>query len=309
MKMLLHTVKDPYFNMAFDSYVLENTDFNGFYLWQDFPSVIVGLNQNIYAEVNLPYLKEKSILPVRRVSGGGAVYHDAGNLNYSFTGPSGFAEQGPSIIADALARMGVPAKLSGRNDIMIEGRKCSGYAKRLAGGRVMVHGTLMFDVDIDTLTKSLAVPGSKLSQGGVESVRSRVANLKDYLPFSSVEQFKTELGKSLAQESVNIPEKWIEDCERLAAQKFRSWDWIYGRSPKGEFQNSMKFPCGTVTVHYTLCHGVFEEVSFTGDFIGRRPVGELEEKMRGLRREDLHVIDADEWFDGLDSQDFTSLFS
>ena len=161
MNYLLNTSTDPYFNMAFDSYVLENTDFEGVYLWQNAPSVILGLNQSIYAEVNLPYLRAHGILPVRRVSGGGAVYHDLGNVNYTFVGSGPWVASGPSVIAAALRSMGVPADVTGRNDILVDGRKCSGYAKRYASGaphRMMVHGTLMYDVDLEALTQALAVP-------------------------------------------------------------------------------------------------------------------------------------------------------
>ena len=336
--MLLNNSLDPFFNMAFDSYVLENTDFEGFYLWQNKPSVIVGLNQSVYAEVNLPFIRERGIELVRRVSGGGAVYHDLGNVNYTFVG----YEDGPQRVAKALRDMGVPAELTGRNDIMVAGRKCSGYAKRLAAGRIMVHGTLMFDVNLEDLMNALAVPGSKLSAAGIQSVRSKVANLKEYLPFSTVEEFIGTLGGLLIETSGTEPEgddgktepegdremtvpegdrgkmglkgdelsaEQIAEIEAIATKQFRSWDWVYGHSPKTDFSCTKKFPCGTVTAKYTLKHGRFTEVAFEGDFIGRKPASELAKQLIGLRPDELAGIPCEEYFDGMAMEDFMSLFA
>ena len=322
MKSLIQNSLDPFFNMAFDSYVLEKTGFEGFYLWQDKPSVIVGLNQSVYAEVNLPFIQEHGIELVRRVSGGGAVYHDLGNLCYTFVG----YEDGPARVAEALRQMGVPAELTGRNDIMVEGRKCSGYAKRLAAGRTMVHGTLMFDVNLEDLMNALAVPGSKLSAAGIQSVRSRVANLKEYLPFNTIEEFKNALAASLASMTSpsfaglasssfagltgeSLSEAQIAEIESIATRQFRSWDWVYGHSPKTDFSCTKKFPCGTVTMKYSLRHGRFTEVAFEGDFIGRKPASELAKQLIGLRPEDLEGIAWGNYFDGMTGDDIMSLLA
>jgi lipoate-protein ligase A len=297
MKTLLNTSLDPHFNMAFDSYMLEHTDFEGFYLWQNKPSVIIGLNQSAYAEVNLPFIDANGIELVRRVSGGGAVYHDFGNLNYTFVG----YEDGPARVADALRILGAPAELTGRNDIMVDGRKCSGYAKRLAGDRIFVHGTLMFDVNLEMLLSALSTPGSKLSAVGVQSVRSKVANLKEYLPYNTIQEFQTALHDALGGDMPEpLPEKQIAEIEHIASSKFRSWDWRYGHSPKTDFRNTHKFPCGTVTANYSIKHGVLTEVSFEGDFIGSKPASELAEKIKGLRVEDLCTVPVRDYFDGVD---------
>ena len=303
MKTILNTSLDPHFNMAFDSYVLEHTDFEGFYLWQNKPSVIIGLNQSAYAEVNLPFIDANGIELVRRVSGGGAVYHDLGNLNYTFVG----YEDGPARVAEALRKLGAPAELTGRNDIMVEGRKCSGYAKRLAGDRIFVHGTLMFDVDLETLLNALSTPGSKLSAAGVQSVRSKVANLKEYLPYSTIQEFQAALHKALGGETQeSLPADQIAEIEQIASSKFRSWDWRYGHSPKTDFRNTHKFSCGTVTANYSIKHGVLTEVAFEGDFIGSKPAQELAEKIKGLRVEDLCTVPVRDYFDGVD--DISVLF-
>ena len=180
MRFLTNPSTDPWYNMSFDEYCLEQYPSNDvfFYLWRNRPSVIVGANQNVYTEVNLGYLEANDIRLARRVTGGGAVYHDLQNLNYTIVG----REVSPEPVAQALRALGVPAELTGRNDIFVEGRKVSGYARRLWRDRQIIHGTLMYDVDLDTLARALDVPGSKLAVKGIASVRSRVANLKDYLP-------------------------------------------------------------------------------------------------------------------------------
>ena len=313
MRRLIQNSLDPFFNMAFDSYVLEKTDFEGFFLWQDKPSVIVGLNQSVYAEVNLPFIREQGIELVRRVSGGGAVYHDLGNLCYTFVG----YEDGPARVAEALRRMGVPAELTGRNDIMVEGRKCSGYAKRFAAGRTMVHGTLMFDVNLEDLMNALAVPGSKLSAAGIQSVRSKVANLKEYLPYKTIGEFKEALSGLLSETpgqagsdvvvGSDVLKPWqVAEVEKIASEKFRTWDWVYGHSPKTDFRKTVKYPCGTVTANYSIKHGCITQVSFEGDFIGAKPVSELVEKIKGLHVEDLSDVPVREYFDGVD--DISELF-
>ena len=180
MKYVVNTCTEPQWNMAHDEFLLEGLTETVFCLWQNRPSVIVGLNQNPYAEVDVQYLEAHHITLARRVTGGGAVYHDLGNLNYSIAGPIAQMEDKFSLMACTLQQLGVPAALSGRNDILVDGRKCSGYAKRLSKNRMMIHGTLMWDVDLETLTRALAVPGSKLEAKGIASVRCRVANIKDY---------------------------------------------------------------------------------------------------------------------------------
>ena len=316
MKTLIQNSLDPFFNMAFDSYVLEKTSFEGFFLWQDKPSVIVGLNQSVYAEVNLPFIQQHGIELVRRVSGGGAVYHDLGNLCYTFIG----YEDGPARVAEALRQMDVPAELTGRNDIMVEGRKCSGYAKRFAAGRTMVHGTLMFDVNLEDLMNALAVPGSKLSAAGIQSVRSKVANLKEYLPYNTIEEFKEALAGLLIETSGTVPEGDVErgdalkheqiaEIEDIATKQFRSWEWVYGHSPKTDFSSTKKFACGTVTAKYTLKHGRFTEVAFEGDFIGSKPASELAKQLIGHRPDELVGIPVGHYFDRMTETDFAALFA
>ena len=302
MKYVVNTCTEPQWNMAHDEFLLEELTETVFCLWQNRPSVIVGLNQNPYAEVDIKYLEANNITLARRVTGGGAVYHDLGNLNYSIAGPIAAMEDKFSLMA-----------LSGRNDILVHGRKCSGYAKRLSKNRMMIHGTLMWDVDLETLTRALAVPGSKLEAKGIASVRSRVANLKEYLPqYQSVAQFRTALQERLADGSpeVQLTPEQLAGIDQVADQKFRTWEWNWGHSPEASFRSSKKFPCGTVQVDYALKNGVFEHLIFGGDFLGNKAAKELAEKLIGQRPEAVLAVPAEEYFDGLSASElYTLLFN
>lgn len=322
MKYLQNNSTDPHFNMAFDEFCLEHlkADEPVFYLWQNRPSVIIGLNQSAFAEVNLPCLQEKGILLARRVTGGGAVYHDLQNLNYTITGrihdlEKDYPEYLETMVR-ALRALGVPAELSGRNDILVDGRKCSGYAKRISKDRLMIHGTLMYDVDIDTLTQVLAAPGSKLSAAGVSSVRSRVANLKEYLPqFDGIEAFQAALKGFLAgnDEEIRLSEEQLARIEADADAKFRTWAWIYGHSPAASFRVRRKFPCGTIEAAFSLKGGRIDGLHFSGDFLGNLPPDRLEKTLQGCRYtgedllENLYGQPVWECFDALTAKELVDL--
>ena len=313
MKFLTNFCTNAHWNMAFDEFALEGIHAPEplFFLWQNAPAVIIGLNQSPYAEVNLPYLEQKGILLARRVTGGGAVYHDLGNLNYSIAGPLEQMENAYEWVPEALRRMGVPAERSGRNDILVDGKKCSGYAKRLSKDRMMIHGTLLWNVNLEVLTQALQVPGSKLQAAGIASVHSRVVNLKEYLPqFCRIQEFQAALQDILAEGDpmITLSQEQLRSIDQMADEKFRRWEWIYGHSPSASFQSSRKFACGTIQVQYTLKHGVFESLSFSGDFLGNRPAEELARQLIGKRVEDIGALPVSLYFDQLTAEEFLTLF-
>lgn len=283
MKSLVNKSVDPYFNLAFDQWCLEHWDGEPvFYLWRNRPSVIIGLNQNAYSEVNLEWLRDHGVDLARRVTGGGAVYHDLQNLNYTFVG-TGLS---PQPFVEALRKIGVPAEVSGRNDIFVGGRKISGYARRVWHDREIIHGTLMYDVDIDSLVNALSVPGSKLVTKGIASVRSRVTNLKSILPsFGSLDEVQSALSEILGggDEVVEPDQAFLDGVRELADGRFRTWDWIYGHSREADFSRSAVLPCGTVDVQTKTDRGLITEVSFSGDFMGDLPSGDLSAILKGVR--------------------------
>ena len=314
MRFLTNPSTDPWYNLSFDEYCLEQypSDDRFFYLWRNRPSVIVGLNQNVYAEVNLDYLDAQGICLVRRSTGGGAVYHDLQNLNYTLVGRG----VSPEPVVEALRRLGVPAELSGRNDIFVEGRKVSGYARRVWRDRELIHGTLMYDVDLDTLARALDVPGSKLAVKGVASVRSRVANLKEYLPgFASLDELQAALQEILADGDGALPfgEADISAVQTLRDTKYATWEWNYGQSRTASLVRRATLPCGTVEVQLEVDRGVITSVRFDGDFLGDWPVEEMEEQLTGVRfersvlLESLELAYVDHYFDGTTPEDLLGL--
>ena len=287
MRYIKNVSTNPYYNMAFDEYCLEGLPMDEpvFYLWQNRPAVIVGFNQEVNTEVNLDYLKENGIDLVRRVTGGGAVFHDLGNLNYTIVGRSEDLERDypeyASIMAKALQSLGVPATLSGRNDILVEGRKVSGFAKRVCKNRLMVHGTLMYNVDVDVLTKVLNPSNTKLQSKGIASVRSRVANLCDYLPeIPNIQIFSNRLEEILscnnADTEYQLSDTDLTNIQLLTDKKFATWEWNYGRSPKATLTHSSRLACGTVEIHLTLTENRISSCRFGGDFLGNLPATDLE---------------------------------
>lgn len=314
MRFLTNASTDPWYNLSFDEYCLEQypSDDSFFYLWRNRPSVIVGLNQNVYAEVNLDYLDEHGICLARRSTGGGAVYHDLQNLNYSIVG----RDVSPEPMVEALRRLGVPAGLSGRNDIFVDGRKVSGYARRICRNRALVHGTLMYDVDLDVLTRVLDTPGSKLAAKGVASVRSRVANLKDYLPgCASLDALQAALQEILSDGDGALP---FGETDRAAVQalrdtKYATWAWNYGQSRAASLVRRATLPCGTVEARLDVDRGVLTSVEFAGDFLGSLPASELAGRLTGLRfdRETigaaLRAAPVGSCFDGTDADELLYL--
>ena len=314
MRYLKNPSTNPYYNMAFDEYCLESLPIDEpvFFLWQNRPAVIVGYNQEVNTEVNLDYLKEKGIDLVRRVTGGGAVYHDLENLNYTIVGRSEDLERDypeyASLLAKALQTLGVPATLSGRNDILVEGRKVSGFAKRVCKNRLMVHGTLMYNVDVDVLTNVLNPSTTKLQSKGIASVRSRVANLCDYLPeIPDIQTFSQRLEEILSNNYTDteyqLTETDLANIQRLTDKKFATWEWNYGRSPKATLSHSARLACGTVEIHLTLAENRIASCRFGGDFLGNLPASDVEKALTGIPyeineiRKCLSKIEISRYFD------------
>ena len=324
MRYLRNQNTDPYYNMAFDEFCLESLPIDEpvFFLWQNRPAVIVGLNQEVNTEVNLDYLNKNNIALVRRVTGGGAVYHDLGNLNYTIVGRSEDLERDypeyASILMKALQELGIPATLSGRNDILVDGKKVSGFAKRVCKNRLMVHGTLMYDVDLEVLPQALTPSASKLQSKGIASVRSRVANLRDYLPeVADIQAFSQRLEEILSchytDTEYQLSAEDLASIQRLANEKFAQWEWNYGRSPKATLTHSARLACGTVEIHLKIAENRIVFCQFGGDFLGNLPTSEVESALNGVVyevnaiRECLKKMEIGQYFDGVEVDDLVNL--
>jgi len=287
---------NPRINLAIEEHLLRHLDIDEeillFYINK--PSIILGRNQNTLEEINEPYVREHGIHVVRRLSGGGAVYHDLGNLNFSFNTPhkksmpQGFEHFTRPVIR-VLHEIGVDAKLSGRNDILVDGRKISGNAQYRTADRMLSHGTLLFDTDLRDVVESLNVSQSKITSKGLKSVRSRVANISEFLdePMTTRE-FRAHLLRGIFREADEIPQYRLTDDDwaqihRIKAERYDQWDWNYGRSPEFNVKHGKRFPGGEVDVRINVQHGIIQDVKIYGDFLGDGDVADVEKRLLDVR--------------------------
>ena len=300
MKLISNNSFNPRFNLAFEEYVLKVLPAADYIiLWQNEPTVVVGKHQNTIEEINSKYIDEYNINVVRRITGGGAVYHDLGNVNLSFITKVTNKEQldfksFTLPVMNALQKMGVPAELSGRNDITVKGKKISGNAQCIYKDRFLHHGTLLFNSDLDALEKALNVKEDKIQSKGIKSVRSRVANIKDYLGGSmSIGDFKRILYECLLQamepEEYKPDEKDFEEIKKLAEIKYGTWEWTYGESPVFNFKNSKRFDGGRLEVFMNIEKGFILNCKIYGDFLSLLGVEEIEHGLRGKKYEKREI--------------------
>ncbi|NLC34212.1 MAG: lipoate--protein ligase [Erysipelothrix sp.] len=304
MRYIINESTNPYFNLALDEFAMRHidTDEDFFFLWRNAPAVIIGKNQNTVEEINQEFIDKKVVKVARRVSGGGAVYHDLGNLNFTFIinvdDPSKVDyKKYVQPIIDALASMGVTAEASGRNDILIDGLKISGNAQRVSNGRLMHHGTLLFDVNLEDMVQSLNVIPDKYISKGVKSVRSRVTNIKEHLPEgTTIEKFWEALQYYLSnngQDSeIILSESDIAKIEYEAVNRFGTWDWVYGSSPEFNVSTEKRFTGGSVNVQLAVEEGHIKHIRFLGDYLGVKDVETIEERLQNVRynREDVEAV-------------------
>jgi lipoate---protein ligase len=319
---------DPAVNLALEEYVLRNAqtaeDLLMFYI--NAPSIIIGRHQNTVEEINQDYVEQHDIHVVRRLSGGGAVYHDLGNLNFSFiteARPENFRNfrKFTEPVVRALAALGVPAELSGRNDLLVDGRKISGNAQYISKGRMVSHGTLLFDSDLSHVSEALNVQGSKITSKGIKSVRSRVANISEFLAQPmDVETFRAYLLTQIFAGSDTIPEYPVrtEDwaaVRQLADARYRSWEWTYGHSPDFNIEKRERFPGGEINARLDVQQGLIRFVKFYGDYFAEMEPEALEQRLVGVRysREDiiraLQNESIDRYISGMDLQTFGAFLS
>jgi lipoate-protein ligase A len=320
-------INDPRINLAIEEYALktmnvEKDSFLLFYINQ--PSIIIGRNQNTIEEINTDYVEENDIIVVRRLSGGGAVYHDLGNLNFSFlTKDDGESFQNfkkfTQPVVDAMKKLGINSELSGRNDILAEGRKISGNAMFSTKGRMFSHGTLMYNSNIDHVVSALKVKKEKIESKGIKSVRSRVANIADFMENPiTIEEFRMEILKSIfgGEENIQFYELTKEDWDniyKLSEERYQQWDWNYGQSPKFNMQRTKKFPSGFIDIRLEVNKGMMEQVHIFGDFFGVGEMKDIEQVLNGKKYEPheiskaLENIDIPKYFGGVSKEEFIKL--
>lgn len=325
MVYIVNNSNDPAYNIALEEYAFKKllNEEMIFLLWINKPAIIVGRHQNTIEEINAEYVRENGIEVVRRISGGGAVYHDYNNLNYTIISKEkeekafDFKSFSQPVIK-TLANLGVEAKFTGRNDLEINGKKICGNAQAYINGRIMHHGCLLFDVDLSVLSKALKVSKDKIESKGVKSVRARVTNIIDELPKKiDVLEFKNLLLEYMKKEypemkEYKLSEKEIEEIKKIRDEKFANWDWVYGKSPDYNITRSKKYPSGKIQVFADIHESIIKNIKIYGDFFGIEDVVAVEEALKGTKYkyedilEKLDTLNISRYFAGMTNEDIAS---
>ncbi|HPF64468.1 lipoate--protein ligase [Lentimicrobium sp.] len=292
MLCIIRHETDPYFNLAAEEYVLKNFERDSFMLWRNEPAIIVGKHQNTLAEINQDYVKENMIKVVRRLSGGGAVFHDLGNLNFTFIA-SGENHQLVDFrkftqpILEVLQKLDIEARFEGRNDLTIDGRKFSGNAEHVHKNRVLHHGTLLFSAQMADLSSALKVDPDKFQDKAVKSVRSRVTNISEHLKIPlTVLEFRDLVLKHVMEstpgaELYSFTQDDITAISRLRDEKYITWEWNFGYSPKYNFRKTVKTNGGKLEVTLEVVNGTIEKARFFGDYFNKLDPSDIEHALTG----------------------------
>jgi lipoate-protein ligase A len=300
-------VTDARVNLALEEYVFRQkpTDDDVLLFYVNAPAIIIGRNQNTIEEIDAEVVRATGTTVVRRVSGGGAVYHDLGNLNFSFMtgdvrGRFNRYDQFTRPVIDVLRAMGVPAELGGRNDILAGGRKISGNAQFALPSRMFSHGTLLLDSDLDAVTAALRPRPGKVESKGVKSIRSRVANIREFLPQPlGVIELRERIVERIfgTRDRARIPQltltadDWAA-VDALVESKYSAWRWNYGEDPPSNVQRARRFPAGELDVRLDVHGGKIVAVRIFGDFMGRDDIGALERRLVGVEHRRAAIEEA-----------------
>lgn len=296
MKFIALDTTDAHLNLAIEEYLFNTADDEIFMLWQNSPTVVIGKNQNAYAEINMDYAEKNGIRIARRITGGGAVYHDFGNLNFTFISPFGntgldFARFCAPIIK-ALRALGVKAELSGRNDLEASGRKFSGNAQHSSGGRVLHHGTLLFNSDLSVLDRVLSVDKEKLHARAVNSTRARVINLSELLPDIKSARELGDLILAQIQKEYGISPFSLPPCQEIEDlyKRNASYEWLYPERDllsRYSILSKVRYDFGTVEIYIEKRNEIIIGAKIRGDFFGTHRISELEEYLCGKSTREL----------------------
>lgn len=285
--------RDAAWNLAAEEYLMDKADEGCFLVYRNAPSVVVGRNQNAAAEADVLFTERSGIPIVRRISGGGAVYHDLGNINYAFimpereTGLRSFDDfMGP--VAAFLRSLRVPAEKDGRSDLGIEGLKISGNAQCRRRGKVLHHGTVLFDADLSVLERALRPSRASYKDKAVASVRRPVANVRPFLKRDMnaddfLERLFDHMQRLFGFRRMGFTQADREAVSHGARRKYRSWEWNFGTSPPYRLEREAVTPEGTVRIRLDVVHGKIESALLDGALGNGHFLGRLQEALRGVR--------------------------
>ena len=323
MLCIQHHSTDPYFNIATDEYIFKHIEEDCFMLWRNDNAIIVGKHQNAYAEVNVDYVKEKGIKVVRRLSGGGAVYHDLGNLNFSFTRTSDDDDlvdfrRYTKPILEVLKSLGVNAQFEGRNDLTIDGKKFSGNAEHVFKNKVLHHGTLLFSSQMRDVSEALKINPLKYKDRAVKSVPKRVTNISDHLEEEiSLEEFTRRIMDHIIATNddarpYEFTDEDLRKIEEIKNEKYGNWEWNFGYSPDYNFKQGVKTDGGLIEMNMNVHEGVIQEMKIQGDFFHFRDIDEIEKALQSTPheekaiREKLQQFDLGQYFKGVSEDDLVA---
>ena len=323
MLCIFYPFTDPYLNLATEEYLLKEFKEDIFSLWQNSPSIIVGKHQNALAEINIDFVKENNLKVVRRLSGGGTVFHDLGNLNFTFL-MNGKSDQLVDFhkytvpILEVLLKLGIDAKFEGRNDLTIAGKKFSGNAEHVYRNRILHHGTLLFSSVLTDLSAALNVDPLKFQDKAVKSVRSRVTNISDHLlqPINLFD-FKDMLMKHVMQMYPEAELYELTDIDKLnisnlAETKYSTWEWNFGYSPKYNLQRFIKTEGGKIEFDLDVENGIIKDIKIFGDFFNTKDVSEVELLLKGCKhspdavKERLLGVNIGDYFTRIGAEEFVN---
>lgn len=318
MKYIVNKSNNPAYNIALEAYAFREllSEDEIFILWINEPAIIIGKHQNTIQEINKEYIDAHGIHVARRLSGGGAVYHDLNNLNYTII--SNKSEEGAfdfktfsQPVIETLADLGVKAEFTGRNDLEIKGKKFCGNAQAYYKGRMMHHGCLLFDVDMTVLGDALKVSKDKIESKGIKSVRARVTNIIDELPEKiTVNEFSDKILAKMKETYPDMTEYVLSEDELAKIQKsaddqFGNWDWVYGKAPEYTIERNVRYPAGKINTFANVEKSIIKNIKIYGDFFGIKDVQDIEELLVGTRYENkdvlekLKTIDTTQYFSGM----------
>ncbi len=322
MRCFINNNTDVFYNFAVEEYFVNNYKESVFIIWKNTPNVMIGRNQNTISEINMEFCEKNNIKIVRRLSGGGAVFSSPENFQYTLivdkneTGEHGFKDMAEPLI-NFLEELGIDAEFTGRNDILIDGKKVSGNAQYHNKNILLHHGTILFDVNVDMLTKALTPDPTKLTAKGIKSVKSRITTIKERLKDYDVDRFMSEFMEYQLRNQLNYLKELTEEEKgevlKIKKERWDLWDWNFGKNPK--FSNSVKrkFDSGLVEINYEVKLAKIEKIKIYGDFFSNLNINELEDILNNEKfeidyiTEKLKNINISDYINGVNNDEFIKL--